>query len=291
MANPLIRKFLMGLLAIVIAVVGIVMVLSSENALLVHPKGIIARHQLILIITNIFLMLIIILPTYLFLFGVVWYCLKKTNQYNPDHSFGPMGEVIMWGFPSIIVVILGLVTWEATYKLDPYKPLESEFKTLNVQVVALDWKWLFIYPDLGIATLNYLQIPERTSIHLRLTADESPMNSFWIPQLSGQIYSMTGMSTQLHLMADGAGEYAGRAVEINGEGYSGMTFAVKSTSQKDFDDWTAKVKQSPLHLTKEAYTELVKRSINRSIMLFSEVEKDLYQQIIHKYMHPTHSVL
>lgn len=286
-------KFLIGLFAVAIGAAGIVIVLASENALLVHPKGIIAKSELELIVLNILLMLIIVIPTYILLFYIVYkYCLKNEHaKYDPDHSYGPVGELLMWGLPTLIVIVMSIVTWDAAHRLNPYKPLESDVKPLTVQVVAMDWKWLFIYPESGIATLNYLHIPEQTPIHFRLSADGSPMNSFWIPQLSGQIYSMTGMSTQLYLMAEGPGEYRGRAVEINGEGYADMTFPVKSTSQKDFEDWVAQVKKSSLHLTGEAYKELVKPSVYKSITLFSEVEKDLYDKIIHKYMYPTESVL
>ena len=292
MAKIMKRKILIGLLA-VIGVVGIVFVLSNENSLVLHPKGIIAQSELELIITNILLMLIIIVPTYTLLCAVLWkYCIKNEKaQYDPNHTCGPFGELLMWGLPSIIVAVMAIVTWNATHKLNPYKPIESEIKPLVVQVIALDWKWLFIYPELGIATLNYFQIPEQTPIHLRLTADGSPMNSFWIPQLSGQIYSMTGMSTQLYLMANGPGEYVGRAVEINGKGYADMTFAVKSISAKDFEDWIAKVKKSSFHLTEDTYDDLVKPSVDKSIILFSEVENDLYHKIIDKYMYPTKPVL
>lgn len=287
------RKFLVGMLAVVIGVIGIVIVLASENALVVHPRGIIAQNELELIIANILLMLLIIVPTYILLFTVVWkYCIKnEKRKYDPDHTYGPFGELTMWGLPSIIVAVMAIVTWDATHKLNPYKPIESEVKTLTIQVVALDWKWLFIYPELGIATLNYFPIPERTPIHLWLTADGSPMNSFWIPQLSGQIYSMTGMSTQLNLMAAESGEYVGRAVEINGKGYADMSFSVKSISPKDFEDWIGQVKKSSLHLTKDTYDDLVKPSVNKSIILFSEVETDLYHKIIQKYMYPTNPVL
>jgi cytochrome o ubiquinol oxidase subunit II len=287
------KKLLIGMLAVVIGVIGIVIVLASKNALVVHPKGMIAHHILELIIANIILMLLIIIPTYLLLFAVVWkYCIKKNDaKYDPDHTYGSVGELIMWGLPAIIVVIMAIVTWDATHKLNPYKPIESEVKPLSIQVVAMNWKWLFIYPELGIATLNDFHIPEQTPIHLRLTADRSPMNSFWIPQLSGQIYSMTGMSTQLYLMANEPGEYVGRAVEINGEGYAGMTFSVKSTSPNDFEDWIARVKNSSLHLSEDVYEDLVKPSVNQSIIFFSEVEKDLYHKIIHKYLYPTQPVL
>lgn len=286
-------KFLTGLLAVIIAVIGIVLVLSNENALVVHPKGIIAKKELELIIVNIILMLVIIVPTYILLFEIVWkYCIQNdTSRYDPNHTFGPIGELLMWGLPTIVVVVMSIVTWDATHKLNPYKPIESNVKPLLIQVVALDWKWLFIYPELGFATLNYFHIPEQTPIHLRLTADGSPMNSFWIPQLSGQIYSMTGMSTQLYLMADHQGEFVGRAVEINGEGYADMTFSVKSSSLNDFEDWIAQVKKSSHSLTAETYGELVKPSVNKSIILFSEVEKDLYHKIVHKYMYPAKPVL
>lgn len=289
----MIKKLLIGLVALILGVVGIVVVLASENALVFHPKGLIAREQLELIVINLLLMLVIIIPTYILLFVIVWkYCIRNESaKHDSEHSFGPIGELVMWGLPSIIVAILAIVTWDRTHQLDPYKPLESEVKPMTVQVVAMNWKWLFIYPDLGIATLNYLYIPDRTPIHLRLTADAAPMNSFWVPQLSGQIYAMTGMSTQLHLMADAPGEYAGRAVEINGEGYAGMTFSVKSASKESFEDWVTQVKSSPDRLTEDVYNNLVKPSVNRSVILFSAVPKGLYHQIIHKYMYPTKPVL
>ena len=287
------RKFLIGILLVVLGIIGCVVVLSSENALVVNPKGIVAESILKLIVTNIGLMLIVILPTYLFLFWVVWkYCIQRKNaKYDPEHEAGPLGELAMWVVPSLVIAVMALVTWESTHRLNPYKPLESNVKPLFVQVVALNWKWLFIYPEQGIATLNYLSIPEQTPIHLKLTADGAPMNSFWIPQLAGQIYSMAGMSTQLHLMANGPGEFVGREVEINGEGYSDMNFVVKSTSSEDFTKWVDEIKKSSLHLTQEAYDQLVKPSVNKSVLLFSEVEKDLYQKIVHKYMYPTEPVL
>jgi cytochrome o ubiquinol oxidase subunit 2 len=286
-------KFLSGLLFVTLWAIGIVLVLAHENTLGVHPKGIIAKNELALMITNILLMLSIIVPTYIFLFSVIWrYCIKNKNApYDPDHSHGFAGEVILWALPTIVVIIMAFITWEATYALNPYKPIESDNKPLKIQVIALNWKWLFIYPEQGIATINYIQIPERTPIHFQLTADNSPMNSFWIPQLGGQIYSMAGMTTQLYLMADEIGEYTGRAVEINGEGYADMVFKVKSTSLEEFENWVNQVKKSPKHLDNEAYQQLVKPFIEKSVILFSDVEDNLYHKIVHKYMYPTVRVL
>lgn len=284
------RKFFIGIAAVILCVIAVVLVLANEHSLVFHPKGIIAQSELELILTNIALMLAIILPTYILLFVVIWkYCINK-GKYDPDHSYGKKGPILMWGLPSVIVAIMAIVTWKATHHLNPYKPIESDVPPLTVQVVALDWKWLFIYPDQGIATLNYFVFPERTPIHLKLTADGSPMNSFWLPELSGQIYAMTGMSTQLYIMADGPGEYAGRAVEINGDGYSDMTFQAKSTSLRDFNEWIAEVKKSEHSLTNEMYLELVKRSINK-VTYFSDVEPHLFHHTVHKYMYPAKPVL
>jgi len=287
------KKFLIGLLVVILGSVAIALVLANEKSLVTHPMGLIAEKQLELIVLNILLMLVIIVPTYLVLFFVVWkYCLvKKTGEYDPEHSYGAWGVLFMWLLPSLVVAVMGVVTWNATHALNPYKPIDSPIKPLTVEVVAIDWKWLFIYPEQGIASLNHLHIPEQTPIHLKLTADNAPMSSFWIPQLSGQIYSMTGMTTQLNLIANGPGNYVGKAVEINGEGYSGMTFSVTSTSEKEFQEWVMGVKKSPERLTKERYNELAQTSIIQTIIPFSDVERDLFRQIVEKYMYPTGPLL
>ncbi|MFI5333977.1 MAG: COX aromatic rich motif-containing protein [Chlamydiales bacterium] len=275
-------------LAVVAAFIAIFFVLSSENALVTHPKGVVAHGQLKLIITNILLMLIIIVPTYIFLFAAIQRSRAKNNA-KADAPRKPQQrslEFIPWIIPAVIVLVMALVTWKATHELDPYKPLESEVTPLTIQVVALDWKWLFIYPEQGIATLNFVQFPARTPIHLKLTADGSPMNSFWLPELSGQIYAMTGMATTLHIMADQPGVYRGRAAEINGKGLADMTFVAKSTSQSDFDAWIHEVKQAPQQLTDQTYKALVTPSLNLPVTLYSYVENNLFDKIVMQYMHP-----
>jgi cytochrome o ubiquinol oxidase subunit 2 len=281
-------KFIIGILAILSAVLVIFFVLRSDASLLTHPKGIIARSELNLIAMNYLLMALVVVPTFTLLFTIAWrYRAKNAKaKYDPEATGGAFKEVILWIIPAIIIAVIAPVTWNATHKLDPYKPLESEVEPLTIQVVALDWKWLFIYPEQGIATVNFVQIPANTPIHFALSADGSPMNSFWVPQLSGQIYAMSGMTTTLHMMADEPGVYTGRAAEINGRGFADMTFVVKSTSQSDFDDWIALVKQSPLQLTNDTYNEFAKPSENHSITLYSHVEKDLFNKIVMKYMHP-----
>lgn len=279
-------KFLIGVFAVLCAVLAIYFVLGSEHALVVHPKGIIARSELNLIITNILLMLIVIFPAFILLLIVAWrYRAKNAHaKYEKEQSRSILKEVLVWIIPSTVIGVMIVKTWAITHELDPYQPIKSDVKPLTIQVVALDWKWLFIYPEQEIASLNFVQFPDKTPIRFELAADGSPMNSFWIPELSGQIYSMTGMVTPLHIMADAPGIYAGRAAEINGDGYADMTFVAKSSSQSDFETWVDNVKEAPLQLTDEIYEELTKRSIN-TMTLYSHVEKDLFNKIVMKYMH------
>lgn len=278
-------KLVLTFLLLVTAAVVFFFALSSDKTLVMQPKGIIAKSELKLIKTNIFLMLLIVIPTLLLIYFVAWKYRSNNHKakYDPDKTGGPLAEIIIWAIPSALVVVMSVIMWKATHKLDPYRPLEGG-KPLTIQVVALNWKWLFIYPEQGIATVNFVQFPARTPIHFELTADNSPMNSFWIPQLSGQIYSMSGMTTQLHLMADEPGIYSGRAAEINGKGFADMTFVVKSSSQADFEAWVKSVKQSPLQLTSQTYDELLKPSVGNSVTLYSDVEKGLFNKIVMKYM-------
>jgi cytochrome o ubiquinol oxidase subunit 2 len=279
-------KLIIGILAILAAAVASFFILASESALVTHPKGIIAQSQLDLIITNVVLMLIIIVPTYVLLFAVIWLVKRPNAKHVPRHTYKTYQEVLLWIIPCCIVAPMAIITWKATHQLDPLKPLESDIKPLNIQVVALDWKWLFIYPEQGIATLNFVEFPAGTPVRFSLAADSSPMNSFWIPQLSGQIYAMTGMVTHLHLMAHDPGEFTGRAAEINGEGYADMIFTVKSTTPVEFDDWVKKVKESPLKLNDSTYKKLLNRTIDSSVFLYSDVKDDFFNQIVMKYQHP-----
>lgn len=281
-------KFLIGILVVLCAAVAVFFVLRSETTLITHPKGIIARSELDLIATNYGLMLIIIVPTFIALLSIAWiYRSKNTKaKHEPEKTGGTLVQIILWTIPSIIVIVMATVTWDATHELDPYKPLKSDVKPITIQVVAMDWKWLFIYPEQGIATVNFVQFPEQTPIHFSHAADGSPMNSFWIPQLSGQIYSMTGMITPLHIMADEPGEYTGRAAEINGKGFADMTFVAKASTQSDFEEWVAHVKRSPLQLTHTVYEGLLNPSKCNPVALYSYVEKDLFDKVVMKYMHP-----
>lgn len=279
-------KFIIGLFLVFITGLFIYLVLISDSTLLTHPKGIIAREELNLIIFNVRHMAYIIVPTYIVLLFVAWKY-RSTNsktQYDPDYTPGFFVELAFWLLPSIIIAAMATKNWYATHDLDPYRPIKSTVKELPIQVVALNWKWLFIYPEQGIASLNFVHFPERTPVHFILAADGSPMNSFWIPELSGQIFAMTGMVTPLYIMADGPGEYSGKANEINGDGFSDMRFVAKSSSKNEFERWVADVKRSPLKLNNRTYWEIAKPSVENTITLYSDVEKDLFNKIVFKYM-------
>jgi cytochrome o ubiquinol oxidase subunit 2 len=280
-------KLMIGALAILVTACAIFFVLRDEKTLLLHPKGTIAQSELTLIATHYFLMFILVIPTYILFFVIAWkYRAKNTKaKRDPEQTGTVFGEVLLWIIPSTIIAVMIGITWFETHRLDPYRPLESEVEQMTIQVVALDWKWLFIYPEHNIATINFVQFPEKTPIHFALAADGSPMNSFWIPELSGQIYSMAGMITSLHLMADGAGEYAGRAAEINGQGFADMTFVAKSTSNEEFASWVREAKQSDLQLNDRTYEELLHSSINHPVTIYSQVDENLFDQIVMKYMY------
>ena len=279
-------KAVIGFLAVVGGLLAIFFVLRDEKALLTHPKGIIAHRQWQVISTNYIIMFTIVIPVFIFLgITVLKYRSRNSNtkeQAKQPHRF--MREWMLWVIPMPFVAVLIYLTWNVAHELDPFVPIKSEHKPITIQVVALDWKWLFIYPEQEIATVNFVQFPVHIPVNFRLAADGSPMNSFWIPQLSGQIYAMTGMVTPLHIKAHEIGEYSGRAAEINGKGYASMTFVAKATSEQEFDQWVTQVKKSSLKLTEKEYTELLNASEKHPITLYSHVLDGLFDKIVMKYM-------
>ena len=255
---------------------------------ILEPKGLIAEKQRWLIIAATLIMLIAVAPTYFFLFyfSKKYKAEKQDVNYSPNLTSNAKSSFFLWAIPVAIIFVISIIIVKSTHELDPYKPIASAKKPLTVQVVSLRWKWLFIYPEQNIATVNFMQIPANTPINFELTSD-GPMNTFWIPQLGGQIYTMAAMSTKLHLIANETGNFEGQSSEISGKGYSGMRFKVKATSRGEFDAWVKEVKNSPQMLHKEQYNELLEPSENHEQTNYSMVEKDLFNSIIMKYMSPT----
>ncbi len=253
----------------------------------VAPKGQVAAVELKLMIFSIELMLLVVIPVIFMACWFGWRYREGNNaKYKPEWKHSTILEIVWWTIPCIIILILGTVTWKTTHNLDPYRPLDSKIKPVNIEVVSLDWKWLFIYPDSKIATLNYLKIPAGTPINFNITA-ASPMNSFIIPQLGGQIYAMTGMKTQLHLMADAPGIYRGLATNYTGIGFAGMHFNTEVTTIEDFTSWISSVKKTDGRLTEAVFwDELAPKSIDDPVRYFADVDAGLFDSIIMHYMMP-----
>jgi cytochrome o ubiquinol oxidase subunit 2 len=264
-----------------------VLTFFSPDMVVLNPKGFIGIEQRDLLVISTLLMLIVVIPVFVFLFYFIWkYRASNPHpKYDPEMEDSVVAEIIWWGFPCLIVFVLSIITWYKTHELDPFKPLVSPVKPIHIQVVALQWKWLFIYPEEKIATVNYIQFPKATPINFEITSD-APMNAFWIPELGGMIFAMAGMNSKLHLIADEEGHFDGSSAHISGTGFAGMRFTANSSSEEDYQKWLQTVKQSQNHLDLHLYQHLVEPSFNNAVETYQLATEDLYNQIIKKYMVP-----
>ncbi|MCL6626327.1 ubiquinol oxidase subunit II [Alicyclobacillus shizuokensis] len=247
-----------GLLAVAMAVL---LAGCSPEYMVLHPVGPVGWQELHLIVLSTVLVLIVIVPVILLMLYIVWrYRDKPDNKapYQPHWASSKVLEFIWWGIPIVVVGILGAATVRTTYAL--VKPPENNVKPLTVEVVSLDWKWLFLYPDQHVATVNYCKIPTGVPVQFELTSD-APMNSFWVPQLGGQEYTMPGMSMRLWLQADEAGTYYGHGANFTGEGFAHDQFRVVAVGDEDFNSWVNQAKQSYPALTQAGYAKLKKPSV------------------------------
>ncbi|MBK5352428.1 ubiquinol oxidase subunit II [Pseudomonas sp. TH41] len=260
------------------------LLLGGCNMTLLDPTGQVGLDERNLIITATLLMLLVVVPVIVMTFLFAWkYRASNTSAtYTPKWSHSTKIEVAVWAVPVLIIIALGYVTYKSTHALDPYKPLESDVKPITIEVVAMDWKWLFIYPEQGIATVNKIVFPANTPINFKITSD-TVMNSFFIPGLGGQIYAMAGMETKLHLIANKNAEMDGISANYSGAGFTGMKFKAISTSQADFDAWVSDVKKAPKQLEKAEYEALSKPSQNNPVELYSSFTPNLFQTIVDKY--------
>jgi cytochrome o ubiquinol oxidase subunit 2 len=276
---------------IAVAIVGtLAFVMQGRDIPVLDTHGTIANQQRDLIYLTFGLGMLVVVPVLIMLFTIAWrYRAGNTKaKYQPEFDGHRGLEALWWGIPCLIILLLAVITTVSTHALDPYKALDSKVEPVKIQVVAMDWKWLFIYPDKGIATLNYANIPENTPIDLTITSD-APMNSFWVPALAGQVYAMSGMSTQLHLMADTVGSYNGSSANISGEGFADMHFKVNSMSTSDFSAWAIKSANSTNALSNDTYKKLAQPSKNDGEITYMLMNNDLYNEIIMKYMPPANS--
>jgi cytochrome o ubiquinol oxidase subunit II len=252
---------------------------------LMNPKGAIGAQEKQLILIALGLMLLVVIPVIVLTLVFAWRYRESNSRatYAPKWAHSTRIEVVVWSIPCVIVAFLAVLIWGTTHSLDPYRPLESNVAPVNVEVVALDWKWLFIYPDYGVATVNHLAIPVGAPINFRLTS-ESMMNSFFIPQLGSQIYAMAGMQTQLHLIADEPGTYAGRSSAFSGPGFSDMHFDTVAMPQEQFGAWIRQARNAPVSLDEATYRSLEVPSIKAPATTYASVTPGLFDSIVDRFM-------
>lgn len=273
---------------ITIAIIAVfVFVTNGRDIPVLDPKGLIAYQERDLILITFALGLLVIIPVFILLFSIAWKYRESNTKakYEPELEGHRGFEALWWGIPSLIIIVLSIITAVSTHALDPYKPIESNVQPVKIQVVAMNWKWLFIYPEEGIATLNYMNIPKGAPVELTLTSD-APMNSFWVPALAGQVYAMAGMSTKLHLVADETGTFNGTSANISGDGFADMRFKVNALSDTDYRSWVDKNFNSTATtlLTIDSYNKLAENRKDTDEKAYLLMEHELYNEIIMKYM-------
>jgi len=245
------------------------------------PQGPVASAERMILFNSLGIMLAIVIPTILATLGVAWWFRASNSraEYWPDWEYSGRIEMIVWSIPAMTVLLLAGIGWISSHDLDPGKPLESTVKPLNVQVVSLDWKWLFIYPDQGVASVNRLTIPAATPISFQLTSS-GVMNSFFVPQLGSQIYAMAGMATRLHLMADKPGVYAGLSAQFSGDGFADMVFNVDAVAPEQFAAWVNATRANGPTLDASAYAALQRPSQKVAPFTYRAIDPSLFATIV-----------
>jgi cytochrome o ubiquinol oxidase subunit 2 len=255
--------------------------LSACQSGILHPEGPVGVRETRLLAETFGIMLIVVLPVIFMTAFFAWRYRAGNEQavYAPDWSYSPKFEMVIWAVPVVIIVFLGAVCWRSTHALDPYRPLQVTGKVLTIEVVALDWKWLFIYPDQQIAVINQLEIPLNTQVEFKITS-ATVMNVFFIPQLGSQIYAMAGMQTELHLLAKNPGIYGGISANFSGEGFADMQFPAIAVDADTFQNWVKRGQASPSILDASEYQRLAVPSQHNPVQVFGTVDPALFGNIL-----------
>jgi cytochrome o ubiquinol oxidase subunit 2 len=257
----------------------------SEGVL--DPKGPVAAAERLILFDSLGIMLAIVIPTVLATLAVA-YWFRASNRragYQPEFAYSGRLELLVWSIPLMTVLLVGSVAWIGAYDLDPPKPIPSSAKPVRVQVASLDWKWLFVYPEEGVASVNHLTIPVGTPVSFELTSS-GVMNSFFVPQLAGQIYTMAGMVTHLNLQADHSGTYRGMSANFSGEGFADMHFNVDAVTPEAFAEWVASTRSSGPVLDAQAYAALVKPSKAVAPFTYRSIAPGLFAGILSARLQP-----
>jgi cytochrome o ubiquinol oxidase subunit II len=245
------------------------------------PRGPIGNSERLILFDALTIMLAIIVPVIVAIIGFSWWFRSSNPRafYWPEWEFSGHLELIVWSIPALVVTFLGGIAWFGSHAVDPFRPLEGKGKPVEIEVVSLDWKWLFIYPEEGVASVDLLAIPAGAPIHFRLTSS-GVMNSFFVPQLGSQIYTMAGMTSQLSLQADEPGTYAGLSAQFSGPGFADMRFDVRALPADAYSKWIADAKASGAALDRNGYAELVKPSQKSGATTYRSVEPGLFETIV-----------
>jgi cytochrome o ubiquinol oxidase subunit 2 len=262
-------------------------VLSGCQPAVLDPQGPIGLAEKTILIDSIAIMLVIVVPTLAAVLATAWWFRASNTRarHLPDWAYSGRIELIVWAIPLLVIILLGGVAWIGSHDLDPAEPLASNTPPLQVQVVSLDWKWLFIYPNTGIASVNELVVPVGVPIHFSLTS-ASVMNAFFIPQLGSMIYTMNGMATQLNLRADAPGTYRGLSSHYSGDGFSDMHFDVQVVTADRFSAWVTATRNAGPALDPASYAALSRQSINTHPFTFGRTDPDLFRNIITQALPP-----
>jgi len=264
--------------------VALILLAGCSDMVLFHPKGPIGEAERSIIYIAIALMLIVVIPVFVMTIWFPWkYRASNTKAtYTPKWSYSGKIDLFIWLIPLAIITALAILVWVETHRLNPYKPISADAEPINIQAVSLDWKWLFIYPDQNMASVNELVFPVKVPLSFRITSD-TVMTSFFIPQLGSQIYAMAGMQTRLHLLADEPGVYRGQNQQFSGRGFAQMQFKAVAVSPEEFKEWIHKAKASDNRLDWARYREIQKPSVGNPVAYFSSVQGNLFNQIMGKY--------
>jgi cytochrome o ubiquinol oxidase subunit 2 len=261
--------------------------LSGCSGGVLDPLGPVGADDATILIDALAIMLAIVIPTILLAFWVAWRyrAANPKGEYLPYWSYSGRIEAVVWSIPILTIMFIGGVIWIGSYKLDPFQPLPSKGPPLEVQVVSLDWKWLFIYPEQGIATVNQLVMPAGTPVHFSITS-ASVFNTFFVPRLGSMIYAMPGMVSQLNLQADRPGEMFGQSAHFSGDGFSDMQFQVRSVPPQEFAAWVASTKNSGPALDRASYAQLARQSQNVKPYSYASVDPEIFHAVAVQHIAP-----
>jgi len=261
--------------------------LSGCSYGVLDPQGPIGAANRTILFNALEIMLLIVVPTLAAGLLFAWWFRASNSKatYQPAFAYSGRIEIIVWSIPLLVILFLGGVIWIGSHQLDPFQPIASQRKPLQVQVVSLDWKWLFIYPEQGVASVNELVVPAGTPVRFALTS-ASVMNAFFVPQLGSMIYTMNGMVTQLNLQADREGDFFGQSAMYSGDGFSDMNFRVRAVSQDGFAAWVSRARQEGPALDKPGYESLSQQSENVRPFTFRSIDPGLFQAVVKQQVPP-----